>query len=152
MFVHYQSVYFAVERQHRRIKEMVQGELYDEVGICYNLANLNYSFDADKLYSSKKDYAATEALRLSTFRTWNCFSGIVSYPIPSHNESSAMEAYITAYNMGTLWDRSTAYGAMRYELLRHMEQRYALFLNNGSRPQRSAMARFLKDDGFGQLI
>ena len=153
MFVHYQSVYFAVERQHLRIKEMLQGKLDSRDGICSNLSHFNYSFDPNReTYSPYLDSIDTKEFMQQAFRTWNYFSGNIDYPVHDYDLPYPKDAYNCAQDEGTLWDRSTAYGAMRYDLLRHMERRYALFLSHCVRPQRSAMARFLKDDGFGQLI
>ena len=155
MFVIYDSLYFAAERQHQRLLDMLAGRHLDaRNGICYNLAcgclPLGQS-GWSKLYA---DYWKTEQLRTGLVRMWEWFSGVNEYPVPADKGSklSAMDAFHTAVEYGTHWDTSTEYGALRYNLLCYLQEGYRSFLQETIKPHYLATINCYHDNGFGELI
>lgn len=55
----------------------------------------------------------------ASFKTWPHYSGDISFPVPSPDKSiDAVDAYLDKSN--DLWDRDTAYGRLRWDLLDHI--------------------------------
>ena len=71
-------------------------------------------FDLYGLYSSEE----RQRFRAS-FKTWPHYSGDIEFPVPSPDKSiEAIDAYFDRGN--DLWDRYTAYGRLRWDLLDHI--------------------------------
>lgn len=75
-----------------------------DAGICSQ-------FDLYGSYSSEE----RQQFRAS-FRTWQYYSGDPSFPVPG--TAAAIDAYFDESN--DLWDRNTAYGRLRWDLLDHI--------------------------------
>lgn len=78
-----------------------------DAGICSQ-------FDLYGLYSSEEH----RQFRAS-FKTWKYYSGDPGFPVPGPaNSIDAVDAYFDESN--DLWDRDTAYGRLRWDLLDHI--------------------------------
>lgn len=75
-----------------------------DAGICCQ-------FDLYGLYSAEE----RQQFRAS-FKTWQYYSGDPGFPVPG--TAAAIDAYFDKSN--DLWDRNTAYGRLRWDLLDHI--------------------------------
>ena len=90
------------------LKQLRENGPYNrDAGICAQ-------FDLYGLYSSEE----RRQFRAS-FTTWQHYSGDDSFPVPSPDKYIvAIDAYFDKSN--DLWDRDTAYGRLRWDLLDHI--------------------------------
>lgn len=88
----------------QRLDAILSGDVISRVGLC---GNTNYS-----------------PLLHALFRAWPKFSGDATAPIPHGPDGG----YHHAKSAGTLWDRATEYGALRWELTQFVRDRLALEL------------------------
>lgn len=71
----------------------------------------------DNIYCMLEDYTYTisDNIMHKMFKMWPKFSGNIEYPIPG-----GRKAYTESYDNKTLWDKSSEYGQLRWELLDFM--------------------------------
>ena len=80
-------------------------------GICSN-------WDSELEHIDDYRYRTADDWFDETVRKWPHFSGSISYPIWNRQDMSApSDQYAHAFACGTLWDNSTEYGRLRWELL-----------------------------------
>jgi hypothetical protein len=83
---------------------------YPDSGICG--AVVGVWMDKCPGYSHKRLAHKLDCM----FSEWPKFSGSLDYPIPS-NLFGAQRAYLVAFNQDAMWDKTTEYGLLRWELL-----------------------------------
>lgn len=74
-------------------------------------AGICSQFDLYGSYSSEERRQFRDS-----FKTWQYYSGDPSFPVPG--TAAAIDAYFDKSN--DLWDRDTAYGRLRWNLLDHL--------------------------------
>ena len=79
-------------------------------GICYHV---EYDWETGQQYIEK--WWDTSA---AAFRAWPLFSGDYNYPITTGDQQDW--EFDEAQARSTMWDRSTEYGRLRWELLDHL--------------------------------
>lgn len=100
------------------LEEITQSlELYPSLSIC---------LQAIPLCETK--FGISESCQManwieSKFSSWEHFSGSFAYPVPSNiPNQSPREAYFLAKGSGKMWDKTTEYGRLRYQLLDYLIQ------------------------------
>lgn len=119
------------------LKELAKGNISNmNGGICYNIEQqLPYDMSLDRsLYPA--------------FRAWPYFSGSVSYPVPDPEKPGKYAAKIIydnmAYHQNNMWSRTTRYGRLRRNLVRHLVQHFEAKVNKLQAKRNAGMVNFLK--------
>lgn len=86
-------------------------------GICNNA--LDFATREDWGHPLGKIRAYSNDKLIDLFERWPKFSGHIGFPVPAPKEwgVDASDAYTLTQEADTLWDRSTEYGRLRWELL-----------------------------------
>lgn len=85
-----------------------------DMGICANLDD-----ELEQLGFGCYEECAF-SWREGAFEIWPKFSGMLGWPVPSAESvpsADPMKTYYSASDAGSLWDETTEYGRLRYELL-----------------------------------
>jgi hypothetical protein len=94
-----------------RLKDICRGNYNKREGLCLNMG-------------------AYTRLVMSFSVEWEHYSGSWTYPVPKFigdtDFDNACFAYTTARHSGTLWDKTTEYGALRHELAEFLMLRVAV--------------------------
>lgn len=94
----------------RKIRD--EGPVHPNDGICRNLSST--TGEARKAQGFYEDQVERELVRV--FRRWDHWSGSYEYPVPAPSGCHTGEFY-EARQKGRLWDRTTEYGQLRWQLL-----------------------------------
>jgi hypothetical protein len=91
-----------------------------DFGICENFDDWHLELDErDEVRVAGALYSQLYDVRSGLFEAWPKWSGRRSYPVPCPKGGSPEEAFDNT-RLESFWDRRTAYGRLRHELLDFM--------------------------------